>query len=152
MVSQVISESIMIIVVVIIIGMMSSAIYSIISSIGSSMLSASVIQSQRLVTDIQIVYATNTSKSQVIFFLQNIGESIINLNSSIVYFGPQGGLNIIPHGRGSTYWVSSNTTLLPGFTAQINITLSYTLQKGQVYTIMFNTQSGFTTSYNFEVG
>jgi len=68
MVSQVISESIMIIVVVIIIGVMSSAIYSIISSIGSSMLSASVIQSQRLVTDIQIVYATNTSKSQVIFF------------------------------------------------------------------------------------
>lgn len=96
MASEVISETIMLIVAVTLVGVLAGSVFSVVSSISTNMVSYSMLQSQRLVTDLQIDYVTNSSSTTVIVYLHNIGESIIfNLKNSVLYFGPQGNLQQI---------------------------------------------------------
>lgn len=66
MASEVISETIMLIVAVTLVGVLAGSVFSVVSSISTNMVSYSMLQSQRLVTDLQIDYVTNSSSTTVI--------------------------------------------------------------------------------------
>ncbi|TRM84751.1 flagellar biosynthesis protein FlaG, partial [Sulfolobus sp. A20-N-G8] len=66
MTSEVISESIMLIVAITLIGVLAGIVFSVVSSIATSMSSNSILESQRLLTDLQIDYATNTSPTIIV--------------------------------------------------------------------------------------
>ncbi|MCY0859815.1 MAG: flagellar biosynthesis protein FlaG [Sulfolobaceae archaeon] len=150
--NEAIEESIFIIASVILIGLLAGIVYSVVSSLGTSFSSFSIAQAQRLVTDVQIDYATNTSSTTVVFYLHNVGETtIFNLPSSTLYFGPQGDLSIIGYGSGTSYWTTNTQTLYPGQVAEITIHLSTQLVQNQYYTIEFVTPNGYEVTYTFQV-
>ncbi|QGA53473.1 flagellar biosynthesis protein FlaG [Sulfolobus sp. E5-1-F] len=152
MASEVISETIMLIVAVTLVGVLAGSVFSVVSSISTNMVSYSMLQSQRLVTDLQIDYATNVSSTTVIVYLHNIGEStIFNLKNSVLYFGPQGDLQQIGYNASTLpYWVVNTNTLYPGSVAKIIIYLSSPLSTTQYYTIQLVTPNGYSVSYTFE--
>ncbi|WP_338603707.1 flagellar biosynthesis protein FlaG [Sulfolobus tengchongensis] len=152
MTSEVISEAIMLIVAITLIGVLAGTIFSVVSSISTSMASYSVLQSQKLVTDLQIDYATNTSPTTVVVYLHNVGEStIFNLKNSVLYFGPEGNLQQIGYNSGTLpYWLTSTNTLYPGSVAEIIIYLSSPLLSTQYYTIQLVTPNGYVVTYTFE--
>ncbi|AKA72574.1 flagellar biosynthesis protein FlaG [Saccharolobus solfataricus] len=152
MASEVISETIMLIVAVTLVGVLAGSVFSVVSSISTNMVSYSMLQSQRLVTDLQIDYVTNSSSTTVIVYLHNIGESIIfNLKNSVLYFGPQGNLQQIGYNSSTLpYWVVNTNTLYPGSVAKIIIYLSSPLSTTQYYTVQLVTPNGYSVSYTFE--
>ncbi|ADX81498.1 flagellar protein FlaG [Saccharolobus islandicus] len=153
MASEVISETIMLIVAVTLVGVVAGSVFSVVSSISTNMVSYSILQSQKLVTDLQIDYATNASSTTIIVYLHNIGEStIFNLKNSVLYFGPQGNLQQIGYNSSSTlpYWVVNTNTLYPGSVAKITIYLSSPLSTTQYYTVQLVTPNGYSVSYTFE--
>ncbi|MCW1302543.1 MAG: flagellar biosynthesis protein FlaG [Candidatus Rehaiarchaeum fermentans] len=153
MTSEVISESIMLIATITLIGILVGIVFSVVSSISTSMASYATFQSQKLLTNLQIDYATNTSPTTVVIYLHNIGEAtIFNLKNSILYFGPQGNLQQIGYDNGTPpYWVVSTNVLYPGSVAEITIYLSTPLSTSQYYMIQFVTSNGYSTSYVFGV-
>jgi|ECHvirMinimDraft_2_1075157.scaffolds.fasta_scaffold02676_2 flagellar protein FlaG len=152
MASEIISESIMVIATIVLVGVLAGALFYTVSTMSTSMASYTVLQSQRLTTDVQIVYATNTSSTQIVAYVQNVGEStVFNLGSSQVYFGPQGGLQQLGFNSVAPSWTTSSSTLSPGQTVKLTLTLSSPLTQGQYYTIMFVTPTGYQTEYTFQV-
>ncbi|MCH4815372.1 MAG: flagellin [Saccharolobus sp.] len=152
MASEVISETIMLIVAVTLVGVVAGSVFSVVSSISTNMVSYSMLQSQKLVTDLQIDYVTNASSATVIVYLHNIGEStIFNLKNSVLYFGPQGNLQQIGYNSSALpYWVVNTNTLYPGSVAKIIIYLSSPLSTTQYYTVQLVTPNGYSVSYTFE--
>ncbi|QXJ28248.1 Flagella-related protein FlaG [Saccharolobus shibatae B12] len=152
MASEVISETIMLIVAVTLVGVVAGSVFSVVSSISTNMVSYSMLQSQKLVTDLQIDYVTNASSTTVIVYLHNIGEStIFNLKNSVLYFGPQGNLQQIGYSSSALpYWVVNTNTLYPGSVAKIIIYLSSPLSTTQYYTVQLVTPNGYSVSYTFE--
>ncbi|BBD73230.1 flagellar protein FlaG [Sulfodiicoccus acidiphilus] len=152
MASEIISESIMVIATVVLVGLLAGALFYTVSTMSTTMSSFTVLQAQRLVTDLQVVYATNTSSTQVVVYLQNVGEAtVFDLGSSQLYFGPQGQLQPIGYNGAAPSWTTSASTLSPGQTVQLTITLSSPLSQNQYYTVMFVTSTGYQTSYTFQV-
>ncbi len=151
MASEIISESIMIIASVILVGILAGVLYSSVSMIGTQYSSYAILQSQKLTMDLQIVYATNTSPTQIVVYLQNVGmTSIPNLQTSTLYVGPQGQLTPVGYGTSPPSWNSPAQSLNPGSTVQLTISLSSPLKAGY-YTVMFVSSTGFSTSYTFQV-
>ncbi|QIW22709.1 flagellar biosynthesis protein FlaG [Sulfolobus sp. S-194] len=153
MASEAISESIMLIVSIVLIGALAGIVFSLVSSISTSMMSYGLLESQKLVTNLQIDYATNTSPTTVVVYLQNVGEStIFNLDQSILYFGPEGNLQQIGYNTGTPpYWTVNINTLYPGSVAKITIYLSSPLSSNQYYTVEIYTPNGYSVSYTFGV-
>lgn len=152
MAGEIISESLLTVASIVLVGILFTAIIYSITSIGSGLDSMSTLLSKKMVTSLKIVYATNTSSTQVVFYLQNIGQEPIYISTSTVYFGKLYSLQ--PIGYSSTTppsWTSQINILNPGQTAQINITLSSPLQINQDYEIMFVTSAGYEVTYVFEV-
>ncbi len=152
MAGEIISESILIIASITLVGVLVAGVYYSLTSISSGMSSMSISLSQKLTTDLKIVYVTNTSSNTVVIYLQNIGETNILMVSSTLYFGKL--YQLEPAGYSSTSppnWTSSMTVLSPGNTAKITLTVPTSLQQGQYYEVMFDAQNGYETSYVFEV-
>jgi flagellar protein FlaG len=151
--SEVVSEAIMLIVSITLIGVLAGVVFSVVSSISTSMASYATLQSQKLLTDLQIDYATNISPTTVVVYLQNIGEvTVFNLQNSVLYFGPQGNMQQIGYNTGTPpYWTISTNVLNPGSVAKITIYLSSPLTSTQYYTIEFVTSNGYSVSYTFGV-
>jgi len=151
MAGEVISESILIIASITLIGILAGAVFYAITSMGSGLDSMSNLMSQKLTTSLEIIYATNTSSTEVVFYLQNLGQTPVYFSSSTVYFGKLYSLQPIGYSSPAPSWTSQTTVLNPGETAEITITLSTQLQQNQDYEIMFVTSNGYETSYVFEV-
>lgn len=151
MAGEVISESILIIASITLIGILAGAVFYAITSMGSGLDSMSNLMSQKLTTSLEIIYATNTSSTEVVFYLQNLGQTSVYFSSSTVYFGKLYSLQPIGYSSPAPSWTSQTTVLNPGETAEITITLSTQLQQNQDYEIMFVTSNGYETSYVFEV-
>lgn len=152
MAGEIISESLLVIASVVLAGILFAAIVSSISSIGSALTSMSTLLSKRMVTSLKIVYATNTSSTEVVFYLQNIGEEPVYISTSTIYFGKLYSLQPIGYSSSTPpSWTSQTTILNPGETAEITITLSSPLQANQLYEILFVTSSGYEVNYVFEV-
>lgn len=149
---EVINESILIIASVIMIGALAGSVYVGIAYAGSALSSSSLQGSQKLLTDVQIDYATNLTSTQIAVYVQNTGSAPINFfHSSTVYFGVQNSQMPIGYGGPAPFWNSSATLLNPGSTAQVNITAAQALQKNAYYTVMYITPNGISATYTFEV-
>nr|6PBK_A Chain A, Saci FlaG soluble domain [Sulfolobus acidocaldarius DSM 639]6PBK_C Chain C, Saci FlaG soluble domain [Sulfolobus acidocaldarius DSM 639] len=121
------------------------------NSISTTMSSYSIQQSQKMLTQLQIDYATNTSSNTVVAYLHNVGETTISyLQNSVVYFGPNGQLQPVGYNSGSSpYWTVTSNSLQPGSKVKIIIYLSSPLSSNQYYTIQIVTPNGYTVSYMF---
>lgn len=149
---DVINESILIIASVILIGALVGPVYIGITYAGSSISSSALMSSQKLLTDVQIDYASNTSSTSLLVFVQNVGGvPVANIGSSTMYFGLENQEAPIGFGGPAPNWNTSVATLNPGQTMQVNITLSQALATGQFYTVMYVTPNGVSSSYTFQV-
>jgi flagellar protein FlaG len=149
---EAVSEAILIIAGVIMIGVLAGSVYLSISYIGSAVDASSLAGSQRLLTDIQIVFATNTTSTTVYVYLQNIGEQPVeNLGLGTLYFGLENQQQPVGYGGPAPSWTTNTQTLNPGSTATIVLTLSQALTKGSYYTVMYVTQNGAQAEYTFQV-
>ncbi len=149
---EAVSEAILIIAGVIMIGVLAGTIYLSISYIGSAVDASSLAGSQRLLTEVQIVFATNTTSTTLYAYLQNIGEQpVYNLQLGTLYFGLENQQQPIGYNAPAPSWSVNMQVLNPGSTATITITLSQPLVKGSYYTVMYVTQNGVQAEYTFQV-
>ncbi|MCH1770293.1 MULTISPECIES: hypothetical protein [Metallosphaera] len=152
MAGEIISESILIIASITLVGVLVAGVYFSLTSISSGMSSMSLSLSQKLTTDLKIVYATNVSSTTVVIYIQNTGETDIFMSSSTLYFGKVYQLQPTGYSTSSPpNWTSSVAVLSPGSTAKITLTLPAPLQQYQYYEAMFVAQNGYETDYVFEV-
>lgn len=105
-------------------------------------------------TLIKVVYATNSSSTQVNVWVKNIGVNDITIPTSVdVYFGKLGTLQKIPYNTiGPTpYWNYNSviTSWQAKNTAQIIINYDTNLQKGATYQVRITTPNGVSDDYLF---
>jgi|SRR5579862_9451052 len=149
---EVMNEAILIIASVVIIGALIGSVYISISYIGGAMTVSSLHGSQKLLTDVQIDYATNISSTVLAVYLQNTGDvPISNVPLSTMYFGQQNDQLPIGFGGSAPYWNTSASILNPGQTINITITSLAPLTQNQYYTVMYVTPNGISASYTLQV-
>ena len=150
--TEAISEAILLIASVVLIATLASGLYISIGYISGATISSSLHNSQKLLTQVQIVFATNISSTTLYVYIQNIGEyPVYNFALGTLYFGLENQEQPIGYGGPAPSWSTNTQVLNPGSTAQITITLSSSLVKGSFYTVMYVTPNGVSSSYTFEV-
>jgi archaeal flagellar protein FlaG len=149
---EVMNEAILVIASVVLIGALVGSVYVSITYIGGAMTASSVRGSQKLLTEVQIDYATNISSSTIAVYLQNTGSvAIENIPVSTFYFGPQNAELPIGFGGAAPYWNTTATVLNPGQTISINVTSPTPLTQNQYYSLMYVTPNGISASYTLQV-
>jgi archaeal flagellar protein FlaG len=149
---EVMNEAILIIASIVLIGALIGSVYVSITYIGGAMTESSMHGSEKLLTDIQIDYATNITSTIVAAFIQNTGSvAVQDVSFSTMYFGPQN--QEFPIGFGSEIpgWNTTATVLNPGETISINITSATPLSQNEYYSMMFVTPNGISASYTLQV-
>jgi len=149
---EVMNEAILIIASVVLIGALIGSVYVSITYIGGAMTESSLHGSQKLLTDVQIDYATNVSSTVVSAYLQNTGSvPIQDFQLSTVYFGPENQELPIGFGGPAPNWNATAAVLNPGQTININITAAAPLSENQFYSLMVVTPNGISASYTLQV-
>jgi archaeal flagellar protein FlaG len=149
---EVINEAILIIASIVLIGALVGSVYVSISYIGGAMTQSSLRGSQKLLTEIQIDYATNITSTTLVAYVQNTGGAPIQyVTSSTVYFGPQNDELPIGYSTVAPSWNTTATVLNPGQTMSINITSAAPLSVNDYYSMMFVTPNGISASYTLQV-
>ncbi len=149
---EVINEAILIIASVMLIGALVGSVYVSITYIGGAMTQSSLHGSQKLLTEVQIDYATNISSTIVSAYLQNTGSvPIQDIQLSTMYFGPQNQELPISFGGPAPNWNTTAAVLNPGQTISINITSATPLTQNQFYSMMYVTPNGISASYTLQV-
>lgn len=151
MAGEAVSEAILVIAGIMMIGMLAGTVYLSVSYIGSALDASSLAGSKKLLTEVEVVFATNTSPTTLYVYLQNVGEQPVYVSLGTLYFGPQGGQQPIGYGGPPPSWTANTQLLNPGSTATITVSLSEPLVKGGYYTVMYVTQNGVKAEYTFEV-
>lgn len=151
MAGEAVSEAILVIAGIIMIGMLAGTVYMSVSYIGSAMDASSIAGSKKLLTEVQIVFATNTSSTTLYVYLQNVGEQPVYVSLGTLYFGPQGRQQPIGYGGPAPSWTTNIQLLNPGSTATLSVALAEPLVKGGYYTVMYVTQNGVQAEYTFQV-
>ncbi len=149
---EVINEAILIIASVILIGALVGSVYVSITYIGGAMTESSLHGSQKLLTNIQIDYATNITSTTIAVYIQNTGSvPVQSVPLSTVYFGQENDELPIGFGSPAPSWNTTATILNPGQTISINITSSTPLSQNQYYSLMYVTPNGISASYTLQV-
>jgi len=149
---EVLNEAILIIASVVLIGALVGSVYVSITYIGGAMTQSSLHGSQKLLTDVQIDFATNISSTIISAYLQNTGSvPIQDIQLSTVYFGLENQQLPIGFGGPAPNWNTTAIILNPGQTISINITSSSTLTANQFYSLMYVTPNGISASYTLQV-
>lgn len=146
------NEAILIIASIVLIGALIGSVYVSITYIGGAMTESSMHGSEKLLTDVQIDYATNISSTTIAAFLQNTGSvPVQDVSFSTMYFGPQNQELPIGYGNVTPGWNTTATILNPGQTISINITSATPLAVNEYYSMMFVTSNGISASYTLQV-
>ena len=149
---EVMNEAILIIASVVLIGALVGSVYVSISYIGGAMTASSLHGSQKLLTEVQIDYATNISSSVLAIYIQNTGSvPVSNVFLSTMYFGVQNDQQPIGFGGSAPYWNTTATILNPGQTINVTITVPAPLIQNQYYSILYVTPNGVSTTYTLQV-
>jgi archaeal flagellar protein FlaG len=149
---EVINEAILIIASIVLIGALVGSVYVSITYIGGAMTASSIHGSQKLLTDIQIDYATNITSTVVAVYIQNTGSvPVLSVPTSTVYFGQQNDELPIGFNSSAPTWNTASSTLNPGETMSINITAPAPLVQDQYYSLMYVTPNGISASYTLQV-
>jgi archaeal flagellar protein FlaG len=150
--AEAINEAILIIASVILIGALAATAYVSISYLGGAMTASSIQGSDKLLTEVQIDYATNISSTTIAVFVQNVGNiPVFNVARSTLYFGPQNDEVPIGFGGPAPNWNTSSVTFNPGQTIQVNITSPSSLIQNAFYSVMYVTPNGISSSYTLQV-
>ena len=106
-------------------------------------------------TKIKIIYATNTTSSNVSTWIKNIGMNPIKEPDLVdVYFGKLGSVQRIPYNTGSTpTWNYSSPVSVWQIkeTTQINIYYNSQLAKNSTYVIKATTPNGIVDDHIFSI-
>ena len=114
-----------------------------------------------LKTDIEIIFAANSSTTTIRIWIKNVGGSSISQNlisKSDLFFGPVENVSYIVYGGDTPpKWnyticndIDSDDTWDPGETIEILVTTSQTLDTGD-YKVKFSTYNGVTDTYTFSL-
>jgi len=146
------NEAILIIASVVLIGALIGSVYVSITYIGGAMTESSLHGSQKLLTQIQVDYATNITSTTVDAFIQNTGSvPIQGITFSTVYFGQENQEFPIGYGNETPGWNTTTSILNPGQTMSVNITSASPLIVNEYYSMIFVTQNGISASYTLQV-
>ena len=146
------NEAILIIASIVLIGALIGSVYVSITYIGGAMTESSLHGSQKLLTEIQIDYATNITSSTIVAYIQNTGSvPVENIVLSTVYFGQENQELPIGYNSAAPSWNTTASILNPGQTISINITSATTLTQNQYYSMMYVTPNGISATYTLQV-
>ncbi len=146
------NEAILIIASIVLIGALIGSVYVSITYIGGAMTESSLHGSQKLLTEIQIDYATNITSTTIVAYVQNTGSvPIENIVLSTVYFGQENQELPIGYDTVAPTWNTTASILNPGQTISINITSASTLTQNQYYSMMYVTPNGISATYTLQV-
>ncbi len=158
MASGIMSEGILIIASVVIATSIAGIVMSQVGVFESTFTATTENQKDIMLTNVKIVYATNTTKSNVVVWVKNIGiNPIVDANKTDVYFGEINQVMNIPHNPkkelDNTWnwdaplpqpiWQISDThsinitdvDLVPGVTYQVTITTPNGVDDEEIFTI-----------------
>ena len=155
MASTVVSETILIIASVIVAGALSATVLGQMSVFDSAFNASTESQKEAVLTKIKIIYATNTTSSNVSTWIKNIGMNPIKEPNLVdVYFGKIGSVQRIPYNTGSapTWNYSSPVNVWQiKETTQINIYYNSQLAKNSTYVIKATTPNVIVDDHIFSI-
>ncbi|MEW6603092.1 MAG: flagellin [Thermoproteota archaeon] len=156
MVSVIMSEGIVLIASVIVAAGLSGMAINKMGVFQSAFSASTDAQKDVILTRLKVIYATNSSSTQVNIWVKNVGVAPIDTLESVdVYFGELGSVQRIPYDTGSTpQWTFGNNPDLlwkAGGTLEIEITLDNALQEGAIYTVMVTAPNGVSDDYIFSI-
>ena len=100
MASGIMSEAILIIASVVIATAIAGVVMSQLGVFESTFTATTENQKDMILTKVKIVYATNTTKSNVVVWVKNIGiNPVVDANKTDVYFGEINSVKYIPHDK-----------------------------------------------------
>ena len=113
-----------------------NSLFPVIAQSSDAMVSMERRADDRLNTQVQIIHATQ-SGSDIVLWVKNVGSvRIIGVNSSDLFFGPQGNFARVPYGVGTPSWqyqVENDTDWNPTATIQITISGYSPLNSGRYF-------------------
>lgn len=113
-----------------------NALFPVITQSSDAMVSMERRADDQLQTQIQIIHATQTG-STVVVWVKNVGSvRIIGVNSSDLFFGPQGNFARLMYGVGTPSWqyvIENDTDWNPTATIRITITGYSPLTSGRYF-------------------
>ncbi len=110
---------------------------------------------ERLRSQIAVIHATKSPEyaDVALIWVKNIGSSSIRpVERCDVFFGPEGGFQLIPYGSGDPHWeyaVENDSYWKPTTTLRITVDLNYALTAGQRYFVKVVTPNGISSEYYF---
>jgi len=148
--SGAITEAILLIASLLIAGSVAGIAMSKIGTFQSSFTQTTENQKQTVLTNIKILYAQNSTSTNVSAWVKNVGTySITNTANIDVYFGPTGSMQRIPYNSGSPSWIFSSPVSSWGkaSTVQINLSGLSAVTCSTTYELQVTTPNGVSDEY-----
>jgi flagellar protein FlaG len=154
--SLIISEGIILIASIIIAAGFSVTVLNQMGVFKSTLASAGAAEKEIALTRIKILYATNSSSTQVDVWVKNIGTNqIVSLNKMDVYLGKLNSVQGIPYNAASppkwTYTNSNGNVWQQKDTIKITVTLNNSLETNSNYMVRIATPNGISDDYIFSI-
>lgn len=153
--SLIISEGIILIASIIIAAGFTVTVLNQMGVFKSTLATAGAAEKEIALTRIKVIYATNSSDSQVDLWVKNIGANqIVALDKVDVYFGELNYLQRIPYnGTSAPSWeyAESSNTWSAKDTIEINISYDNTLERNVNYVLRISTPNGVSDDYIFSI-
>ena len=148
--SGAITEAILLIASLLIAGSVAGIAMSKIGTFQSAFTQTTENQKQTVLTNIKILYAQNSTSTNVTTWIKNVGTySITNTANIDVYFGPTGSMQRVAYNSGSPSWAFSApvTSWSKASTVQINISGLSTITCSTTYELQVTTPNGVSDQY-----
>lgn len=132
-----------------------NAVYPAIVQSNGALVSMGARLDERLGSEIAVIHATKSGENPDVAFvwIKNIGiTSIKAIERCDVFFGPEGGYQLIPYGSGEPHWeyvVENDEFWRPGATLRITIDYNAVLAEGERYFFKMTVPNGVSDEYYF---
>jgi hypothetical protein len=121
----------------------------------STLATAGATEKEIALTRIKVLYATNSSDSQIDLWVKNIGTNqIVALDKVDVYFGELNYVQLIPYNATSApSWEYSELNIIwpAKETVEINVSYDSTLERNVNYVVRISTPNGVSDDYIFSI-
>ncbi len=156
MASLIISEGIILVASIIIAAGFSATVLNQMGVFKSTLIAAGAAEKEIALTRIKVIYATNSSSSDVKIWVKNIGlNPVAGLDRVDVFFGRLNYLERIPYDEvAAPTWVYANgtgTQWQSKETIEIDVTSDNTLETGVTYVVRVATPNGISDDYIFSI-
>ncbi len=151
LVSNIFTESIILVSSIILATTFTGIIISKAGTLEAIFTSTTASKRSTILTDIKIIYATNTTSSTIVVWVKNIGKQpIVEIESVDVYFGAINSVNRIPYSASSTpSWAYEDNSIWDIMETK-KIIINYGTPLSQTtYLIKVTTPNGVSNEYIF---